>query len=50
MNKTMLEIGVLQARLNDLMGNIELYTDEIYTLSQRLDELIVTYYKQVATI
>lgn len=49
MSITQVRIGKLQAHLNSLMASGTMYTEnmqEIYQLSQQLDELIVQYYKE----
>ncbi|MEG0012631.1 MAG: aspartyl-phosphate phosphatase Spo0E family protein [Cellulosilyticaceae bacterium] len=48
MNKVESNIGDLQYALNELVGHVDLYTDdmtEVYSLSQELDNLIVEYYR-----
>ncbi|MGL6174096.1 MAG: Spo0E family sporulation regulatory protein-aspartic acid phosphatase [Cellulosilyticaceae bacterium] len=48
MNKVESSIGNLQYELNNLVEQVDLYTDdiaEVYSLSQQLDDLIVEYYK-----
>lgn len=48
MNKVESSIGNLQYELNALVGQVDLYTDdiaEVYSLSQQLDDLIVEYYR-----
>lgn len=48
MNKVERSIGDLQYALNELVNQVDSYTDdmtEVYSLSQELDNLIVEYYK-----